>query len=147
MPTKRELFEAEDAAWAELHGALESLSPQQLEEPGYLPNWSVKDLMAHLAAWQAEATHQLERIANRTYRSEKVDVDAMNEQFYQATHDLPLPVVEAELWSARTRMLQALEELPADADDDGWFRESGPVHYQEHLERLHEWIEELQARV
>ena len=49
MTTKRELQAAEDAGWLELNDLIESLSPAQMEEPGYFPEgWSVKDLMAHI---------------------------------------------------------------------------------------------------
>ena len=37
-------------------GLIESLTPAQMEEPGYFSEgWSVKDLMAHIGSWQAEA--------------------------------------------------------------------------------------------
>jgi hypothetical protein len=145
MRRKRELAAAEDARWKEFDELLESLTPEQLEEPGYFrEGWSAKDLMAHMGSWQAETGLILQQIRNGTYRDSDVDVDAYNQQFYEANRDLPLSVVRAELHSARTRMLtewNALPEITRAAES--WFRESGEIHYEEHLPRLREWIAEL----
>jgi hypothetical protein len=145
MATKRELVRAEDAGWSELIGLIESLSPAEMEQPGYFPEgWSVKDLMAHIGSWQAEAGQILQQIRMGTYRGRPVDVDAMNKQFLEANKDLPLSVVRAELWAARNRMLPEWSELPeATLEAEEWFVESGPQHYEEHLPRLREWVKEL----
>lgn len=148
MATKRELCQAEDAGWAELRGVLESLSAEQLEEPGYYPEvWSVKDLMAHIASWQAEATQIIQQLHYNTYRKADLDVDAMNKAFYEANRDLPLSMVRAELWSARTRLLTEVNQLPELTPlAEEWFVESGAAHYAEHLPRLREWAKELPTR-
>ncbi len=153
MPTKRELVEADDRAWDEFLRAIEPLAPARLEEPGYHPAtdgddaWSVKDLVAHIGNWMAYAGHVFERIRMGTYTDERLDVDAMNREFYETNRDLPLSTVRAECWAARTRMLQAfdpLAEVTPEAEE--WFVEDGPNHIAEHLPRLVEWSEELRAR-
>jgi hypothetical protein len=149
MTVKRELCRAEDDGWNELNGLVESLTPGQMEEPGYYPDegWSVKDLVGHLAAWMAEAAKILTQLHYKTYRKRDLDVDAMNKEFFEANHDLPTPVVRAEAFAARNRMLaemNALEEVTPEAED--WFEESGPRHYEEHLPRLREWVQELHSR-
>jgi hypothetical protein len=147
MPTKREICDAEDEAWAEVNGLIESLTPTQMEEPGYYPDWSAKDLLAHLAAWMAEAAKMLTQLHYQTYLKRDLDVDAMNKEFYEANRDLPLPVVRAEAFAARNRMLaemNALGEVTPEAEE--WFEESGSRHYAEHLPRLREWVEELKGR-
>jgi hypothetical protein len=145
---KRELAASEDAGWTEFNGLIESLTPAQMEEPGYYPEgWSVKDLMAHVGSWQAEAGLLLQQMRYGTYRDEPIDVDAMNAMFYERNHDLPVPVVRAELFSARTRMLTEWNPLPEVTQKaEEWFFESGPQHYEEHLPRLREWVKELQSR-
>ncbi|HEY3211426.1 MAG TPA: maleylpyruvate isomerase N-terminal domain-containing protein [Actinomycetota bacterium] len=148
MASKRELLMAEDVGWTEFLGLVESLTAEQMEEPGYFAEgWSVKDLLGHIGGWQAEAVQVLEQIRMGTYTPRRVDVDVFNKQFYQANKDLPLSVVRAECWSARNRMLEewnALPELIPDAEE--WFVESGPNHYAEHVERLRAWAGELIAR-
>jgi hypothetical protein len=145
---RRELAAAEEAGWCELLDLVSPLTPAQLEEPGYSPDgWSVKDLVAHIGAWQAEAAQVLQQIHYGTYRSGRWDVDALNWQFYEANKDLPLSVVRAECGASRNRMLVEWSELPqVTPDAEEWFRESGPEHYAEHLPRLREWIEALRSR-
>ena len=147
MATKRELLRSEDAGWSELIGLIESLSPAEMEQPGYYPEgWSVKDLMAHIGSWQAEAGQILQQIRMGTYRGRPVDVDGMNKRFYEANKDLPLSVVRAELWAARNRMLSEWSDLPeVNLEAEEWFVESGPEHYEEHLPRLREWVKELRS--
>jgi len=148
MATKRELTAAEDRAWVEYLGVVESLTDQELLMPGYYPNgWSGKDLIAHVASWQAEAGLMLERMSVGTFTDEAVDVDALNERFYEDNKDLPLSVVRAESASSRTRLLQAwsiLAEVTPKAEE--WFVESGAEHYGEHLPRLRAWAEEVKIR-
>jgi hypothetical protein len=148
MAGKLELAAAEDRAFVEFDGLMESLTPGQMEEPGYFPEgWSAKDLMAHVGSWQAEAGKILQQIRNGTYRGEAVDVDEYNQRFREANADLPLLVIRAEYHSARTRMLtewNALDEITPKAEE--WFVESGEEHYAEHLPRLREWAEELLTR-
>jgi Mycothiol maleylpyruvate isomerase N-terminal domain len=148
MTRKRELQAEESQGWIGLNGLIESLTPAQMEEPGYFrEGWSVKDLTAHIGSWQAEAGQILEQIRYGTFRGDPVDVDAMNAVFLETNRDLPLSIVRAELFAARNRMLtewNALPEITPKAEE--WFVESGAAHYQEHMERLKAWVEELTAR-
>jgi hypothetical protein len=148
MANKRELIAAEDLGWNQFMALMESLSDEQMEVPGYIvEGWSAKDLLAHVGSWQAETVQVLEQIRFGTHTPSKVDVDALNETFYQANKDLPLSVVRAESWSARTRMLEEWNELPdVTPTAEEWFVESGPAHYAEHMGRLREWVGELSSR-
>src|SRR5712691_1641795 len=101
MDRKHELAAAEDAAWAEMWELMESLPTVRVEETGYSPEWSVKDLMAHIGCWQAEAVQVLEQIRFGTYVPQAIDVDELNLVFFDTNRDLPASVVCAEMWSAR----------------------------------------------
>ncbi len=142
---RAELMAAEDAGWGELHALVDSLSPQELEQPGYYPEgWSVKDLVAHVGSWLAEAGVILERIRAGAYRPEEIDVDALNEQFLEAMKGVPAEIVLAQAWAARARMLQAWGALPALTQEAAfWIRKAGAEHYAEHLPRLREWEGQL----
>jgi Mycothiol maleylpyruvate isomerase N-terminal domain len=140
-----ELLAAEDAGWSEVGGLVGSLSLEYVERSGYFPEgWSVKDLMAHLGSWLAEAGLILERIRVGTYRPEEIDVERMNDQFLEALRDVPYSVVRAQAASARARMLQAWQALSELTDEAAfWIRKAGADHYDEHLPRLREWVQEL----
>jgi hypothetical protein len=142
-----ELLVAEDAGWGELHALMDSLTPDQALRPGYFAEgWSAKDVLAHIGCWLAEAGVILVRIRAGTYRSEEIDVDAMNEQFLEAMRDVPLGGVKAQALVARARMLQVWSELPQMTPDAAfWIRKAGAQHYAEHLPRLRAWASEVRS--
>lgn len=143
--SKRALFEDEDRAWSELHLLVDSLPVDKVDQPGYFQEgWSAKDLIAHIGSWLAEAGVVLERIRFGTYQAEEVDVDAMNQAFYDAMRDVPFAVVRAQGVASRNRMLRAWRSLQEDSPEaNRWIRKAGPDHYSEHLPRLREWVNEL----
>jgi hypothetical protein len=146
-----ELIRLEDKRYAELDAVLDSLTPEQMEEPGYTAEWSVKDLMAHLAAWCSEASRYFQQMRMGTYGLTEDDIaaidrdiDAINRRFYEASRDLSMHDVKAEWFSSRSQMLLDWGVLPeVDGAAAYWFRECGPKHYEDHLPRLREWVGEL----
>lgn len=147
--TKGELIREEDEGWAELRGVLASVSPDVMLEDGYQPEWSLKDLLAHLACWMAEAAQALQQMRLGSYRRVELDEDEMNRGFWEACRNLDLHDVWAQIHSARGRMFEELDLLPEEKLDDhavAWFRDSGADHYRDHLPRLREWLGELEAR-
>ena len=149
VPTKGELIQQEDAAWARFEDVISSLDEDQIVEPGYYPDdgWSVKDLIGHIGSWMAEAAIMLERIRFGSYEPDTRDTDDLNKLFFESNRDQPLDVVRAECASARARILQewdALTEVTAEAAE--WFEESAARHCGEHQARLEAWAAELRAR-
>ena len=72
-------------------------APDKVDQPGYFQEgWSAKDLIAHIGSWLAEAGMVLERIRFGTYQQEEIDIDAMNQAFYEAMHDVPFAVVRTQ---------------------------------------------------
>ena len=141
----RELLAEEDRLWTELHDLVNALPAGKVDEPGYFAEgWSAKDLIAHIGSWLAEAGVVLDRIRFGTYRSEEIDIDAMNATFYDSMHDVAFSDVRAQAVTARNRMLRAWRSLPdGSSEADRWIRKSGPEHYSEHLPRLREWVQEI----
>jgi mycothiol maleylpyruvate isomerase-like protein len=140
-----DLIAEEGRLWAELHDLVGSLPQDKVAEPGYFAEgWSAKDLVAHIGSWLAEAGVVLERIRFNTYRLEEIDVDAMNETFYDSMRDVSFPDVRAQAITARNRMLRAWRSLPETSTEaDRWIGKAGPEHYAEHLPRLRGWVDEL----
>ena len=147
MDRREQLLLDDDRAWAELHDELEGLSSEQMTEPGFTEDWTVKDFLAHLGCWMAQAAHVLERIRLGTYERMEVDEDRMNELFYESCRDLDLVAVKCGLQSSRIRMLQEWYALRVpDGEAAWWIRKAGADHYEEHLPRLREWAAELIRR-
>lgn len=141
--------ERERRGWYELAELVRSLTPQECLEPGYYrdPDWTVRDVVAHLGTWLAEAQVQFERLAAGTYEGHDIDIDALNAGFLAAMADQPWDVAWVQANAARTMMLETWHELPEPTDEAVWWiRKSGGEHFAQHLERLREWVAELVAR-
>jgi hypothetical protein len=142
-------LEAERRGWYELVGLVRSLTPEECLEPGYYrdPDWAVRDLVAHLGTWLAEAEVQFERMRAGTYEGHAIDVDALNATFLEAMADQPWHVAWVQANAGRTMMLETWYELRGSTDEAAWWiRKSGVEHFAEHLGRLREWVAELIAR-
>lgn len=141
---KRELLKKDDEAWADFRSLIDGLTPEQAAEPGYNGDWSVKDLVAHMGSWFAEAATMLEQMRMGTYTRERLDVDGLNREWFETRRNEDLRTVRAELMAARARMLEEWDRLP-EVDDEArrWFSESTVKHYAEHLPRLREWSAQL----
>jgi len=142
-------LDAERLGWYELAGLVRSLSLEECLAPGYYrdPDWSVRDLVAHLGTWLAEAEVQFERIVAGTYAGHAVDVDTLNAQFLAAMAGQPWEIAWVQANAGRTQMVGAWYGLPEPSDEAAWWiRKSGCDHYAEHLGRLREWTSELIAR-
>lgn len=143
---KRELLERDDRGWSELRSVLDELTPEQLDEPGYNGDWSVKDLMAHIGSWFAEAAMMLERMRMGTYTRERLDVEGLNSRWFETWRDKDLGTVKTELMAARARMLEEWDRLP-EVDDEArrWFYESTEEHYRDHVPQLRDWVRKLRG--
>ncbi len=142
-------LEAERSGWYELASLVRSLTPEECLVPGYYadPDWNVRDVVAHLGTWLAEAEVQFERISVGTHEHHEVDVDALNAAFLVAMEGQPWEVVWVQANSGRTRMVDEWSHLDQPTEKAAWWiRKSGSDHYAEHLSRLREWAAELIER-
>jgi Mycothiol maleylpyruvate isomerase N-terminal domain len=140
---------AERAGWYELLRLVRSLTTEECLEPGYYndPDWTVRDVAAHLGTWLAEAEVQFERMTAGTYQGQVIDVDALNATFLEAMAGQPWEVAWIQANAGRSRMLETWYGLAdPSAEADWWIRKSGAEHFAEHLPRLREWVAELIAR-
>ena len=136
----------EASRWAEISALVELLTPDERSVPGYFidPDWSVKDLAAHLGWWHAEARSELLKIATRMYEPHDFDIDRRNAETLAARKTEPWDLVWAQATSARVWMLEAWFGLGGRSNEaNQWVRKAGAEHYGEHLDRLRAWVAEL----
>ncbi len=142
-------IEAERRGWYEIVDLVRSLTPDERLEPGYQrdPDWTVRDAVAHVGTWLAEAQVQLERMSAGTYQGHEVDIDALNAALLAGMQGQPWAVAWVQANGGRTRMLLEWYQLSDQSDEAAWWiRKSGGDHYLEHLDRLRAWVAELIAR-
>jgi len=119
--TKQGLLADIERAWLALHAALGRLSEEQLSDARDAAGWSVKDHVAHLAAWERSAAYFLRGrprheglgVEERAYLGGKDD--DINAVIYERTQGLAPAEALAELEDAHRELLAALEPL---SDDD-----------------------------
>jgi hypothetical protein len=142
-------LEAERLGWYELVDLVRSLTPEECLEPGYQrdPDWTVRDMVAHLGTWLAEAQVQFERMSAGTYEGHGIDIDGLNATLLAAMEGQPWDVAWVQANAGRTRMIDEWWLLRDTSEEAAWWiRKSGSEHYAEHLDRLREWCDELIQR-
>lgn len=139
-------MEFEQTGWSEITRLVEQLTEDECLAPGYFvdPDWSTRDLIAHLTAWFTEARAQLLDIATRTYVAHPFDVDARNAATLAALDGKPWGTVWSEATTARRWMLEAWYAFrQPDETATAWIRKAGAEHYAEHVPRLRSWVAEV----
>jgi hypothetical protein len=145
-----ELEGARDA----FHEALADVDADLVTVPGVVGDWSVRDLVVHVAAWSEHAVAALALASDGRgdeFAYSTDDTDAMNEGFLAAGRALsPREALERED-AAFTAFRDALLALDPDllearlGNGDGVgdvIRYDGPDHYAEHTEHLRAWFGE-----
>jgi len=142
-------IEAEREGWYELASLVRSLTPEEWLAPGYYrdPDWTVRDVVAHLGTWLAETQAQFERISAGTYEGHDVDIDGLNKVLLEAMAGHSWDVAWLQANAGRTRMLEEWYRLRSPSEEAAWWIRKGAAdHFAEHLDRLREWASELIAR-
>jgi hypothetical protein len=140
---------AERNGWRDVVFLVRQLTPEECLEPGYYsdPDWTVRDVVAHLGTWLAEAEIQFQRMSAGTYEGHDIDIDALNAALLEAMSGQPWDVAWVQANSARTRMIDEWFDLTDTTDEAAWWiRKSASDHFAEHLGRLREWVAELLER-
>ncbi|HEY7834343.1 MAG TPA: DinB family protein [Ktedonobacterales bacterium] len=120
LPQRRsELIARIQESRAALDALIGALAPEQTAAPGPDGGWSVKDHLAHMAAWQCVAylrvighmDHEHEVFGMDPVRYEATDADGLNAAVYQSCKDRTLAEVRATFEQAYQQVLGALAQL------------------------------------
>ena len=117
MKDKQELLDDLASARAELLSAIEGLSEQEMVCPGVVGEWSVKDTLAHIAAWDEEfraVIHafvtQEDPVFDYTI-SGKRGFAQWNARQVEKRRDLSMAQILAELEEARQELVDLVQGL------------------------------------
>lgn len=114
-----------------------------------LPNgWSVKDTLAHIAAWDWRCAALLsESFDSNTPLKVHPDVDALNREIYEERQGWSWEEVDSDFRGAHRTLVHAIRELPPERLEDAVLRKSITEetceHYQQHLPDLQAWRQQL----
>jgi len=129
-----------DKAWRGFMDSIRGIPESLLSEPGVSGQWSVKDILAHVAAWDRETTRVVMQIMRGDEPQWPIPDQKFNDVNYEA--DKNLTVVEA-----RNRALSAHKALVEMLDGRAevraaWLRGATYDHYPEHTEDILRWRKE-----
>lgn len=162
--SKSELLQRIQSERQRLEATLAQLSANQMTTPGVNDQWSIKDILAHITAWERRMVRWLEE-AVRGEVPEMLpagmtwdDLDEWNEQTYLDNRDRPLAEVLANFKSSYPQALKAVEAVSEeDLIDPHRFewRAGKPLwemvaantfwHYKEHNKSIRIWLEGVEA--
>src|SRR5260370_4494830 len=129
-----------DKAWRAFMDSIHGIPESLMTEPGVSGYWSVKDILAHVAAWDRETTGVVMQILRGDEPEWPIHDQKFNDLNYEA--DKNLPVIEA-----RNRALSAHKALVEMLDGKAevraaWLRGATYDHYPEHTEDILRWRKE-----
>ena len=96
---------------AEFEDLLAGLSPDEMTRPGVAGDWSVKDMLAHIAWYEAEEAEFYGETSVEGSPLWKVPQDPRNQVVVEQARPRPLEQVLADFRSAHDRFLKVIEAL------------------------------------
>lgn len=102
---------------ATLFHAIAFLPEEALTRRPAIGEWSVKDILGHVTAWEAEYVAGVEQFMGneRPHVLDIADIPAWNEEQASRRRDWPLEQVKQDMLATRQKLLDVLHSLPDDA--------------------------------
>jgi uncharacterized protein (TIGR03083 family) len=154
MMNRDEILKTLRDSRARMEAALEGVTDAQMVEPGALDEWSLKDVLFHLTAWEAEAVTVLAKVKRGVHPGKVAwtdsEVDAQNAKWYKENKNRPLEKILADFHAVRKQMIRQVESLSAEelSAPRPWINNRTLArliqvytfeHETEHCEQILEW--------
>lgn len=133
----------------ELRASYQGLPDEQMTRLGAVGEWSVKDVLSHVASWEEILLPDLARLARGDIPIlagmdlEAANFDPFNAMIMSLRRNLPLGQVLRELDVDRADLIEAVGRLPDSALAQGQFArfllEITAAHDREHAEDIRQW--------
>lgn len=135
-------------SYAQMTRLYQDIPAAELEAPVFSNGWSVKDTLAHIAAWEWRCASLLEQLPDidGPFKA-RPDVEALNREFYQEYQDWSWVDVEIYFRRVHRALLAAIRQLPSERIQDPLIQKTiardSWEHYADHLPDLKDWHEQL----
>ncbi len=158
-PTKSDLLMVIRTERARFEALIETVPESRQSETGVEAHWSIKDIMAHIAAWERLAMDRIHAgITGEPLKFPLIAgnefVDQFNGEIYEANKARPLAEVYAEFHAVHRQFLDQIEALDAVLLPQSLpFDWAGKLtyqvvisanthwHYAEHADSIEKWLE------
>lgn len=147
---KQQLLIKIERAWLALQASIAELSDAQLTQPGVTADWSIKDILGHVTAWEEEALHHLPRIREGKRPPKYADlyggIDAFNALKTEENRHRSLEDVLARFADVHAQLVTYIEAAPEEMiATETRFRRRIRLdtysHYPIHTQAIGEWRE------
>jgi hypothetical protein len=156
---KQELIQKLEQSREEFLDTIEGLSEDEMEQPGAMEGWSVKDILAHIALWESELVKLLFQARQgrkpATVHFSGESVDERNAKWHHQSKERPLERVLDDFHCVRNQTVRRVEAFPdRDLDDPQrfpwlqgeplwkWIAEDSFEHEAEHTADIRKWREQ-----
>ena len=156
---KTGLLEMIQSDRAQLDGMLATLSTEQMRQATLEHDWSIKDVLAHIAAWERRCVGWIQA----GFRGEQPDkpeagytwedINKLNEKTFQENRNRSLDDVQSDYRQSYQQILAQVHALSEDEITNpqrfSWTNGRTLVpyiaantyeHYQEHIKQIREWL-------
>jgi hypothetical protein len=137
-----ELLRRINDGWSDFLDAIDGIPDERMAEPGVAGEWSVKNLLGHIAFWEDRATSHIERaLAGLPDEESDEVVEGLNAADHAARQDRTLSEERAALHRAHAAVIELLESVESldAADLDEAISWDTYRHYAEHVPDIREW--------
>jgi uncharacterized damage-inducible protein DinB len=117
---KSEIEERVRASHQELTNALEGLSEEEGTRKGLNPEWSIKDALSHITAWEFEGARIVREIQAGAWKPERLNqqlIDDFNARAVSERAARSFAEVREEFDRAHGDMEQVIASLPDEIDE------------------------------
>lgn len=119
VPTKVKILTDIQAEWQLLKATLDLLSEEQLLVPGVIGEWSVKDIMSHIVAWEKVLIDRIEGVMSEQPLKyppimNDEDVNLFNSHIFIDNRLRPLSAVRLEFTMLYEGIVKVIETLDED---------------------------------
>jgi len=141
-----------------LLAALDGLSDEEMSRPGVAGQWSVRDVLAHILAWEEEAVTRLELLAadrpqDFAQVANEEQLNAWNARAHERYAGLKLAEIRRRLEDVPARVLAGLDSLSDErlGTDEGpvpvhnWLPECTYAHEEEHCADILAWRRSIET--
>ncbi len=131
---------------------LERMPEGEIRRRATQGRWSIKDVLAHIIAWEEEGIRRLELIrqghGDKIFFYDDMRVaDRFNARAVAAARRVPLPVLLRRMARVRARLIDCLLRVPPHLLEDpaqrypvrAWLPEFAWTHERLHLARIRDW--------
>jgi hypothetical protein len=147
---KTELLARVRTAHAGMLHALEGLTEEDATRAGLNPNWSVRDALSHVVAWEKEGARAIEDIRAGTYQPrpfDKESIERFNEEAVTERRTRTFAEVRAEFDAAHHAIETVLESFPEEIEERTpayKFAEGVTFkHLSHHAAQIEEWKKKM----